>query len=61
MGDACPMQGAVESLNVAVAGSVLAFEAVRQRGRHLTARDRPGDDRQRTWRGGRRPGSLSGP
>ncbi len=26
-----PMQGAVESLNVAVAGSVLAFEVVRQR------------------------------
>ncbi|HEX7135968.1 MAG TPA: RNA methyltransferase [Iamia sp.] len=26
-----PMEGAVESLNVAVAGSVLAFEAVRQR------------------------------
>lgn len=26
-----PMQGAVESLNVAVAGSVLAYEAVRQR------------------------------
>jgi tRNA G18 (ribose-2'-O)-methylase SpoU len=25
------MQGAVESLNVAVAGSVLAFEVVRQR------------------------------
>lgn len=28
-----PMQGRVESLNVAVAGSVLAFEAVRQRSR----------------------------
>lgn len=27
-----PMEGAVESLNVAVAGSVLAFEVVRQRG-----------------------------
>jgi tRNA G18 (ribose-2'-O)-methylase SpoU len=26
-----PMEGAVESLNVAVAGSILAFEAVRQR------------------------------
>jgi tRNA G18 (ribose-2'-O)-methylase SpoU len=26
-----PMKGAVESLNVAVAGSVLAFEVVRQR------------------------------
>jgi TrmH family RNA methyltransferase len=26
-----PMEGAVESLNVAVAGSVLAFEVVRQR------------------------------
>ena len=27
-----PMEGSVESLNVAVAGSVLAFEVVRQRG-----------------------------
>lgn len=33
-----PMEGAVESLNVAVAGSVLAFEAVRQR----TVRQDPG-------------------
>jgi TrmH family RNA methyltransferase len=33
-----PMEGAVESLNVAVAGSVLAFEAVRQR----TVRTDPG-------------------
>lgn len=33
-----PMEGAVESLNVAVAGSVLAFEAVRQR----TVRPDPG-------------------
>jgi TrmH family RNA methyltransferase len=29
-----PMHGAVESLNVAVAGAVLAFEAARQRRRH---------------------------
>jgi TrmH family RNA methyltransferase len=32
-----PMEGAVESLNVAVAGSVLAFEAVRQRAVATTA------------------------
>jgi TrmH family RNA methyltransferase len=29
---AVPMQGAAESLNVAMAGTVLAFEAARQRG-----------------------------
>ena len=36
-----PMQGAVESLNVAVAGSVLAFEVVRQRAAAAVGGSRP--------------------